>query len=76
LATDKEQRGSGTGWLNWSIAVVLQGLQGAGKSFFGEAVMSLFHERHAFQTASLEDLTGQFTSHTALAIVVLLDEAF
>jgi hypothetical protein len=58
------------------VAVVLQGPQGAGKSFFGEAVMSLFHERHAFQTASLDDLTGQFTSHTALAIVVLLDEAF
>ena len=63
-------------WDKHGVAVVLQAKQGAGKSFFGEVFMSLFHERHVYQTANLDELTGQFTSHMALAIVVLLDEAF
>jgi hypothetical protein len=63
-------------WDKHGVAVVLQGKEGVGKSFFGKVLMSLFHVRHVYQTANLDELTGQFTSHVALAIVVLLDEAF
>lgn len=63
-------------WEKPGVAIALTGPQGVGKTTLGEVAGSLFHRKHFFQTADMSRLTGRFTSSTALAILMLLDEAF
>lgn len=57
------------------VAVVLQGEQGTGKTFFADTFGALFG-RHYMMVADSELLLGRFNGHLQDCIVVFSDEAF
>ncbi|MCG2639421.1 MULTISPECIES: primase-helicase family protein [Bradyrhizobium] len=63
-------------WEKPGVALALTGEQGVGKTTLAEIVGALFNPKHFIAVDNMDRVTGQFTSHFALAIVVLLDEAF
>lgn len=57
------------------VAVVLQGGEGIGKTFFATQLGKLFGN-HFVKVVNPTQVTGNFNSHFEQAIVVLVDEAF
>lgn len=58
-----------------STAVVLQGAQGTGKTFFAKTLGRLAGERNFFTVSSTTQLAGRFNSHLAARMLVFADEA-
>jgi hypothetical protein len=57
------------------IVVALRGPQGVGKTFFGEIMAELIHEKHFLRVESLDRITGRFNDHLASKLLILADEA-
>jgi hypothetical protein len=57
------------------VALVLVGLEGTGKTFFGQMVQNLFHPDHSFSYGQHDQATSQFNDELENKLVVVYDEA-
>jgi hypothetical protein len=62
-------------WEKPGVAVVLKGAKGVGKSIVGEILRELL-KHHTVAVSQPRHLVGNFNSHLARAVLVLVEEAF
>jgi hypothetical protein len=62
-------------WHKPGTAVVLIAKKGAGKSFFGKKIIKQFGPEICFDTATRDDLFGNWSDHLAHSIFIQLNEA-
>jgi hypothetical protein len=57
------------------VAIELRGLEGVGKSIFGDAMRRLFGQ-HGFAISTSDHLVGKFNAHLRDCVLLFADEAF